>query len=236
MALPKISQPTYKIYFHSIKKEVEYRPYTVGEEKILIMVSESTDPKYVSTNMKRVLQACILDPDVNVGQLASYDVENLLLKIRSKSSGETVDIKYVDPTTNKTYEVTIDLEKLDVTFNPDHDYKIEITDKIGLLMTDLTFEKMLSYQEQLGKLSNSERAGLSFESIIDCIDSVYDEESVYKVGVDTTRDEVLAFINGLSGISHKLYKFMETMPSMEYKILKDDGTYHRIRDIKSFLV
>lgn len=235
MALPIIKQPTYKIFFHSIKKEVEYRPYTVGEEKILIMISESKDPKFISTNMKKVLQACILDPDVQVEKLASYDVENLLLKIRAKSTGEEVELKYVDPETKKSYAFSLDLEKLDITFDPEHEYKIEINKDVGLIMKDLSFEKMIEFQEKTTNSTSEQKAGIMFDTLLECVDSVYDADNVYKVGVDTSKEELVQFVSGLTNISKKLYKFMETMPAIIHDIEMEDGKVHRIRDIKSFL-
>jgi hypothetical protein len=233
--LPKIKQPSYSIYLHSVKKDVEYRPYTVGEEKILMMVSQSDDAKFINTNIKKVLQGCILDPDISISQLASYDVENLLLKIRAKSSGEVVEIDYKDDETGESKKIEIDLEKLDVTFPKDHLYKIEINDEVGFIMKDLTFERVLSYQETLGKADDSKKAEITYDSILDCIESIYDAEKVYTVGDDTSRKELEEFVGSLVGVSNKFYKFMETMPSIQYSFTLDSGKEVVLRDIRNFL-
>ena len=41
MALPKIKHPTYKITIPSTKKEINIRPFTVQEEKLLLMAKAS---------------------------------------------------------------------------------------------------------------------------------------------------------------------------------------------------
>jgi len=233
--LPIVKQPSYTIYLHSIKKKVEYRPYTVGEEKILMMVSQSDDVNFINTNIKKVLQGCIMDPDVSISKLASYDVENLLLKIRAKSSGELVEIDYKDEETKEQKKIEIDLEKIDVTFPEDHVYKIEINDEVGFIMKDLTFEKILSYQEKLSKSDKAKQAEVTYDSIIDCIESIYDADKVYTIGDDTSRDELETFVGGLSGISNKFYKFMETMPSIQYAFKLDSGKEVVIKDIRNFL-
>jgi hypothetical protein len=233
--LPIVKQPSYTIHLHSVKKKVEYRPYTVGEEKILMMVSQSTDPVFINTNIRKVLQGCILDPDVSISKLASYDVENLLLKIRAKSSGEIVEIDYVDEETKEKKKLEIDLEKIDVTFPEDHEYKIEINAEVGFIMKDLTFDKILSYQEKLSNSDETKKAEVTYDSILDCIESIYDSDKVYTIGDDTTREELETFVGSLSGISTKLYKFMETMPSIQYTFKLDSGKEVTIKDIRNFL-
>ena len=235
MALPKLKQPTYSIFLHSLKRNVEYRPYNVGEEKILMMISESKDPKFVATNMKKVISGCILDPDVNIDKVATYDIENLLLKIRSKSAGETVEIKY-RAESGKSHIISIDLEEIDVTFNEDHEYKIVLDEeqKVGLIMKDLTFDKLLSYQENYSNSSDENKATLTFEAIIDCVESIFSGDELFTVGENTTREEVEEFISDLSGVSKTLFKFIETMPAVIYKT-EIEGEEVVIKDIKSFL-
>lgn len=232
--LPKINQPSYSIYLHSKKKDVQYRPYTVGEEKILMMVSQSDDIKFINENIKKVIQGCILDPDVRVDELAAYDVENLLLKIRAKSSGEIAEIKYKDPETDTEIPLKIDLEKLEVTFPENHHYKIEITDSVGFIMKDLTFSKILSYQEKLKGADDTKKAEVTYESILDCIDKIYDGDNVMTIGEETSREELEEFVSNLTGISTKLYEFMETVPSIKYTFKIEDREV-TIGDIRNFL-
>jgi hypothetical protein len=232
--LPKIKQPSYSIYLHSKKKDVQYRPYTVGEEKILMMVSQSDDIKFINENIKTVIQGCILDPDINVNDLAAYDVENLLLKIRAKSSGEIAEIKYKDEVSNKEIDLKIDLEKLDVTFPENHHYKIEIAEGVGFIMKDLTFSKILSYQETLKDSSDEKKAEITYESILDCIDKIYDGDNVMTIGEETSREELEEFVSNLTGVSQKLYEFMETVPSIKYTFKIEDREIV-IGDIRNFL-
>lgn len=232
--LPKIKQPSYSIYIHSVKKDVQYRPYTVGEEKILMMVSQSKDAKFVNENIKKVIQGCILDPDVKVDQLASYDVENLLLKIRAKSAGEIAEVKYKDEISGETIDLEIDLEKLEVTFPENHKYKIEISETVGFIMKDLTFSKILSYQEKLKDASEQTKAEVTFECILDCIDKIYDGDKIFTIGEETSREELEAFVSDLVGVSTDLYEFMETSPGIEFKF-KVGERDEVIKDIRNFL-
>ena len=230
MSLPKISQPTYTMFFHSVKKDVEFRPFTVGEEKILLMVSDSKDPKFIVTNLRKVLQGCILDPTIDLARVAGYDIENLLLKIKAKSSGETVNIKFKDPDSDEIYTEEINLEELEVNFSPDHIYDIKINDTTGLKMKDISFDRMLEYQS-----AGADKSSIIFDIVIDCVDAIYTDEEVFKVGDQITRTEAKEFIENLSGISQQLYKFIETMPSVSYKVKLKSGKEHLIKDVKNFL-
>ena len=47
MALPKLETPTYKIKLQSLQDEIEYRPFLVKEEKLLMIASETGDDKSI---------------------------------------------------------------------------------------------------------------------------------------------------------------------------------------------
>lgn len=231
MALPVINQPIYKFHSYSLKKDIEFRPYTVGQEKKLLMISESKDAEFISRNIIEVLQECIITPNIKVSKMASYDIENLLIKIKAKSSGNVVEITATD-SNKKAEKFRVDLDKVDVKFNEDHQYELEISNGISLLMSDLTFEQALKYQ--VGDKKESE---IVYETIVDCVTGLKDEKEgkVYIVGEDTTRQEIEEFINSLSGFSSKLYRFLSTMPTVSYEIIFSSGEKQTIEGIKSFL-
>jgi hypothetical protein len=230
MKLPVINQPTYTVELPSIKQEVEYRPYTTGDEKKLIMVSQSEDPKFISKTIKDVLQGCILSPGISISSLKSYDIELLMIRIRSKSSGEIITVNYKDDKMDKAKSIKINLEELEVTFPEDHQYTIEINDTVGLRMKDLSFEKVLSYQIQ----GNMSQAELAYKTIVDCIDSVYNGDEVGKIGVDIQKEELEKFIENIPGMSNEFFKFLNTMPSIQYHF-EIGGDKKVIKGIKNFL-
>ena len=43
MALPKIETPKYTCVLPSSQKKIEYRPFLVGEQKVLLIAQESED-------------------------------------------------------------------------------------------------------------------------------------------------------------------------------------------------
>ena len=60
MALPSIATPTYELTLPSTKKKIKYRPFLVKEEKILLLATQSEDPKEVKQAVKDIVKACVL--------------------------------------------------------------------------------------------------------------------------------------------------------------------------------
>ena len=48
MPLPKIATPTYSLELPSSGKEINYRPFLVKEEKVLVIALESEDTKQIT--------------------------------------------------------------------------------------------------------------------------------------------------------------------------------------------
>ena len=54
--LPKIDVPVYTIKLISTGKEIKYRPFTVKEEKLFLMASESKEIETIVDTTKQVLK------------------------------------------------------------------------------------------------------------------------------------------------------------------------------------
>ena len=94
MALPKLDTPIYETKLISNGKTVKFRPFLVKEQKLFLMAMESNDPKDIVNTIKQVLTNCILNDEINVEELSSFDLEYLFMQLRAKSVGEIVNLKY----------------------------------------------------------------------------------------------------------------------------------------------
>ena len=90
MPLPKIATPTYELELPSTGQRIQYRPFLVKEEKILIIALESEDPKQIANAVKNVILNCILSKGIKVEDLSTFDIEYLFLNIRGKSVGTII--------------------------------------------------------------------------------------------------------------------------------------------------
>lgn len=84
MALPKIKHPTYKITIPSNSKEVNFRPFTVQEEKMLLMAKNTEQTDDIINTVKQVIQNCVIEP-IDADKLAIFDIEYIFIKLRAKS-------------------------------------------------------------------------------------------------------------------------------------------------------
>ena len=115
MPLPKINTPTYELVLPSTGKKIKYRPFLVREEKILIMAMESEDMNQITSAIIQIISDCILNKDIKVESLATFDMEYLFLNIRAKSVGETVEVNVTCPDDGETQvEMSINIDDIKV--------------------------------------------------------------------------------------------------------------------------
>jgi hypothetical protein len=208
MALPKIKHPTYNITIPSNNKKVNFRPFTVQEEKLLLMAKNSEKTEDIINTVKQVIQNCIIEP-IDVEKLAIFDIEYIFIKLRSKSVGEIVDLDYTDPETEENIKFKINLDDIEVKRNPDHTNKFPLFENIGVMMRYPTLEEVKTVED-----TGKDEA--VFTMLIKCIDQIYDEETVYS---DYNEKELDEFINTLPMESMgAIQKFFETMPSVEHTV------------------
>ena len=85
MPLPKIATPTYELELPSTGETVQFRPFLVKEEKLLVIALESENTKQITTAIKSVIKNCVLTKGIKVDTLPTFDIEYLFLNIRGKS-------------------------------------------------------------------------------------------------------------------------------------------------------
>jgi hypothetical protein len=219
MALPKIDVPTYETTLISSGKKVKYRPFLVKEQKLFLMASQATDEKETIDVVKQVLNNCIIS-DIDVDDLPTFDLEHLFMQLRARSVGEVVNLKYNCNNTIKDDKgedktcgglVKFDLNILDIkpTIDPDHNSRIEITDKLGIVMKYPTLGMVKSFDNLQG-----ESIDTIIEIIVSCIDFIYDDEQMY-YAKDSTKEELVEFVDNLQQDDlEKIQKFFTTMPKI----------------------
>lgn len=215
MALPRIAVPTFTATLPSSKREVQFRPFMVKEEKVLLIAMESKDPDHMQRAMIDVISGCILDEDIRIDKLPSFDVEYLFLKIRSKSVSEKVTLSYrhVDginykgETCDALTNVEINLDDIEVKFREDHKQIIPLTDK---LMMKMRYPTISDVKASIAEGSDE------LDLVTRCVESVYDDDDVFE---PDSLEDARQFIGSLSNKQFiDIMKFFETMPTVEHTI------------------
>ena len=131
MPLPKIATPTYELELPSTGKTIQYRPFLVKEEKVLVIALESEDNKQITTAIKTVLRNCVLTKGIKVEFLPTFDIEFLFLNIRGKSVGEEIEVNIICPDDEETQvPVTINLDDIKIQKDENHTNRIKVDDSI----------------------------------------------------------------------------------------------------------
>ena len=210
MALPKIAVPTYVLEIPSTKEKTDYRPFLVKEEKILLLAQEGGEESDILNAIKQIINNCTFE-NLNVDNLALFDLEYIFLQIRSKSIGEKVELKLLCTDDGVTYaDVEIDLDKIKVNFPKEHTNTLQLTETISLIMR---YPQMSALD-----LTTDSDTETIFHMIKTSIGQIIDGETVYEL-VDFSETDLDEFIESLSSEHFKqIQNFFETMPRLKHEV------------------
>jgi DNA-directed RNA polymerase subunit M/transcription elongation factor TFIIS len=213
--LPKIDIPIYETKLISNGEVIRFRPFLVKEQKLFLMAGESDDPTETIKAIKQVLRNCILD-DVDIENMATFDIEYLFLQLRARSVGEVASLRFtcnnnISETEKCGNNVKVDVNVLDINpeKNKDHSNKIPITDTVGIVLKYPTFNSL-----DISNL-NTDNIEQILEIIVSCIDYIYDADNVY-YAKDTPKQELVEFIENLKQADlEKVSTFFNTLPKVK---------------------
>ena len=216
MPLPKIATPTYSLVLPSIEKEINFRPFLVKEEKLLVLALETEDTKQITTAIKAVIKNCIQTKGIKVESLPTFDIEYLFLNIRGKSVGESIDVNIICPDDEKTsVKVVIDLDDIQVKKTEGHSNKVKLDDT---LMMELKYPSLDEFIKNNFDFKEENAMEQSFNLIASCIDKIYNEEEVW-VADDCTKKEIKEFLESMNSSQFKkIEEFFTTMPKLSHTI------------------
>tara|TARA_B100000287_G_C20543376_1_gene745544 strand:+ start:143 stop:859 length:717 start_codon:yes stop_codon:yes gene_type:complete len=215
MTLPSIETPRYELTLPSTDKVVQYRPFLVKEEKILLVAMESNDNKEILNAIREILSACTYD-SIDVDTLPIFDIEYIFLQIRSKSVGEVSKVKLLCPDDKETYaDVEIDLTKVNVQVDDAHTNNVVIDEnrKLGIVFNYPTLE-----MTKAGFNVTDTDIDSLFDIMANSINHIYEGDKIYP-SKDSTKEEMKKFLEGLPQTAfNKIKTFFETMPQLRHSV------------------
>ena len=219
--LPKLEVPTYDFKMISNGKTIKFRPFLVKEQKLLLMANQSEDMKETLNSIKQIVKNCVID-DIDVDEIPTFDLEYLFLNLRARSVNDVVNLSYKcnniitkengeDTPCNSIEKFDINLLDIKPILNPEHNKKIELNSKLGIMMKYPTFETLTNLQ-------NKSDTDNLIELLIECIDYIYDENQIYK-SKDSSKEELIEFIDNLQQKDmEKVQTFFNTVPKLTHEI------------------
>jgi len=216
MPLPKIATPTYELELPSTEETIQYRPFLVKEEKLLVIALESEDTKQITTAIKTVIKNCILTKGIKVEDLPTFDIEYLFLNIRGKSVGEELEVNIICPDDGETQvPVKIDIDSIKVQKNEEHSNRIKVDNSI---MMEMKYPSLEQFIKNNFDFSDGNAIDQSFELIASCISKIFTEDEVWTTS-DCTKKELNEFLDQMNSSQFKeIEKFFETMPKLSHTI------------------
>jgi len=218
MPLPKIATPSYELELPSTGKTIQYRPFLVKEEKLLVIALESEDTKQITNAIKAVIRACILTKGIKVESLPTFDIEYLFLNIRGKSVGEDIDVNLICPDDNETeVSVSVNLDDIKVQKPEGHSNQIKLDND---LMMELKYPSLNEFIKNNFDPNDTSKNPMdqSFDLIGSCISKIYNQEEVW-AAADCSKKEITDFLDSMNSSQFKeVEKFFETMPKLRHTI------------------
>ena len=216
MPLPKIATPTYELELPSTGQTIQYRPFLVKEEKLLVLALEGEDVKEITTAIKNVIKSCIQTKGIKVDNLPTFDIEYLFLNIRGKSVGEELEVKLLCTDDNETYvPVKIPIDEIGIVKNEDHTNKIQLDTS---LVMEMKYPSLAEFIKNNFDFAGDATMDQSFDLIASCIDKIYNEEEVWESS-DCTKKEMNSFLEQMNSAQFKeIEKFFETMPKLSHTV------------------
>jgi len=195
MALPKLDIPTFTITIPSTGKKVKFRPYTVKEQKVLLMAKESD--AYIDA-MKDLISVCSFN-EVDVDKLAPFDIEYIFLQIRANSVGEMIELEFECEKCNAPVPIQVQIGEATVSPEPQRNKRVQLTPDVGIVLKYPTIN-VVGKQDDITSI------------LIECIDTIYDSESVYDPA-EQTEDELVEFVESIPSTKlQEIAEFVNGMP------------------------
>jgi len=208
MPLPVLEAPKYNLIVPSTKKKLQYRPFLVKEEKILMIAQESENQTQILQAIKDIISSCTFNK-IDVNKSPMYDIEYIFLNIRAKSVGEVISFKLKCDECGEYNEVELNLEDVEVQFpEKEIDPNIRLNDTIGITLKPIN----------LSDVAKAKGKDAISEALSSSIDSIYDSDNVYSAAT-CSKKELDAFVDSLSHQHlQKIQEFILNQPTLKHTI------------------
>lgn len=217
--------PKYELKIPSSNRKVQYRPFLVKEEKILLIAQESKNNEEILLAIRNIIESCVEDVG-NVDDMPIFDIEYIFLRIRSKSAGELVTPTIICPETKEQISLEINLLEVEPTKDKEHTDSIKISDNVIIKMKYPTLG-LLRERNSIIDVSDSSSF---YDLIVDCISEIHTKDEMI-LASETPKDEMESFVDSMNKTQfNMLLNFFLTSPRLEYvtKYTPSDGVERSI--------
>lgn len=214
MALPKLNDlPSYSLVIPSSKRQVNFRPFLVKEQKILLLAMESQEEKQILQAISDTLKSCI-EEEITDRELATFDIEYMFTQIRSKSVGETTNVNLTCSKCEEVNEVKINLSEINIKLNDNN--VIKLNDRYSLLMRYPSYHDVIDATDAKSSVTDEIMKLCKL-----CLDKILTEEEQISVA-DESEEEIQQFLESLTTEQFdKIVNFVMNLPKLTKDVTYD---------------
>lgn len=212
MSLPLLNVPYYSLKLPISNKKIQYRPFLVKEEKILLLAKETEQESDIIDAICQIISNCT-NGEVNAREIPIADMEYLFLNIRGRSVGEVCrPVVQLEDENGKLHEKTLEIpiNTIEVVKDPTHSLEIRIDENVVVKMRYPSFD----VSENAIK-SNANEIDSIFSLTRMCIDEIFVGEKSWK-SKDLSEKDINAFIDSMTQDQFSNFiSFFEKLPKLK---------------------
>lgn len=220
--------PKYKIKQPSTGKIVSYRPFTVREEKNLVIANQTGSYEDFLITLSDIIDNCF-SLKQSSKNLPIFDIEYFFIKLRCKSVGELVEPTIICPITGEKVKIELNLDDVEPKINPGHTNKIKISENMIVTMAYPSLENLIKRESKDIDY---------FDLLLECIVSIETDNELIETQKES-KENLKQFVDLLTSEQYKsLIEFFKTSPRLEKQIKykTSDGTERELilRGLRDF--
>jgi len=216
-SLPQISAPVSKTTLPCSGIEVEFRPFLVKEEKILIIAAESEDEKAIDAAVLQVVTNCTFGK-IDFEKVPAVDLQWMILQLRKHAKGNNIELFFKCEATDEegkkcghTNEIVKKIDDVKYYGPTSGSKRIELTDQIGIKM------KVPTMKDAKDIRMNDSVEGM-FDTIISAMEMIYNGDEVWQIE-NVPRKELEAFIEELPPTQfNRVQAFIDNLPRLVLEV------------------
>lgn len=221
--LPVVKAPKFKLTIPSTGEKIDFRPFLMAEEKILLMALESKKIEDIVTALRQIIEACTFNK-IDVNKLPNFDLEYIFLQLRAKSVNPIIEFEVTGDDGETKIPLTLNIEDVQVVKVPGHTNVIELGESetgTGMVGCKLRYPIFEDVQDYVGI---TDKNILGIEIIKDCIISIFDNDTVIPIDENISDEQLDQWLGSLGKEAYvKFTRFFDTAPKLTHTIKYKDG-------------
>jgi len=178
--------PIHSVKLNVMGKKVNFNPFTVQQERGLIIAMEEENADNIIKNYEEILKGCLKE-DIDWNNLSMIDYLTLVLAIRSKSKGENIDLtKKSCDSCQKNFDFSVSIDDSMTFTNADCLKEIvKITDELSFEIAPMNYRFLYGLEEVKTELD------MYIHTAAHAISKVFYQNNIYKATPEELKESVI---------------------------------------------